>query len=484
MSDVFRIVPPTVRAEGKDVPPENIQAGFNSICQQATVALNSVAADPTGPASGDLAGFYPAPTVVSLHVTSGNAAGVAITTSTIDSSVIGGTTPAAGHFTTVDATTPVAVTSGGTGRNALTANAVIIGEGSSQVNFASPAAAGTLLASNGVAADPTFQTKAALTIASSGINSDITSLTGLTTALSVGQGGTGRQTLTNHGVLVGAAAAAISQTAAGTTGQMLLGVTGADPAFGNNPTITGGTIDGAVIGGTTPAAGTFTNLTASGTLAGFAGRLLNTRVLGAGTYTPTAGTNSVIVEVVGGGGAGGGAAANNGSGGGGGSGSFARARFTSAFSGVTVTLGAAGTPGAAGANNGGAGGTTTFGALVSCPGGGGGTGTANSVSASFAAGGAAGVAPTISGGTPLVSTAGTVGSYGQVGGNGNLGGAGAFSFLGSGGTPTISSGAASSAGATGSGNGSGGSGASAGSSGSAQAGGAGVIGAVIVYEYS
>ncbi|HHX4053956.1 MAG: hypothetical protein ACN6QT_36405 [Burkholderia contaminans] len=69
-------------------------------------------------------------------------------------------------------------------------------------------------------------------IATSGANANITSLSGLTTALSVSQGGTGRQTLTSHGVLVGEGAAAINQLAVGTTGQVLVGATGADPAFG------------------------------------------------------------------------------------------------------------------------------------------------------------------------------------------------------------------------------------------------------------
>ena len=70
-------------------------------------------------------------------------------------------------------------------------------------------------------------------IATSGANANITSLSGLTTALSVAQGGTGRATLTTHGVLVGEGTAAINQLAVGTTGQMLIGATGADPAFGN-----------------------------------------------------------------------------------------------------------------------------------------------------------------------------------------------------------------------------------------------------------
>ncbi|BAO04676.1 hypothetical protein KMC49_gp22 [Ralstonia phage Firinga] len=79
-------------------------------------------------------------------------------------------------------------------------------------------------------------------------------------ALSVSNGGTGRSTLTAHGVLLGEGSSAVNQTAVGTTGQMLLGVTGGDPAFGNNPTITGGTIDGAPVGSTTPAAVTGTTV--------------------------------------------------------------------------------------------------------------------------------------------------------------------------------------------------------------------------------
>ncbi len=55
------------------------------------------------------------------------------------------------------------------------------------------------------------------------------------------EGGTGRQTLTNHGVLVGAATAAITQLSVGTNGQVLIGATGADPAFATL-TSTGSTI--------------------------------------------------------------------------------------------------------------------------------------------------------------------------------------------------------------------------------------------------
>lgn len=49
--------------------------------------------------------------------------------------------------------------------------------------------------------------------------------------ITVAQGGTGRNTLTDHGVLVGATTSAITQLTAGTNGQLLVGSTGADPVF-------------------------------------------------------------------------------------------------------------------------------------------------------------------------------------------------------------------------------------------------------------
>jgi hypothetical protein len=56
---------------------------------------------------------------------------------------------------------------------------------------------------------------------------------------------------------------------AGTAGQLLVskGV-GADLAWSNAPTITGGSVDGAPVGSTMPAAGSFTSLAVSGTFAG------------------------------------------------------------------------------------------------------------------------------------------------------------------------------------------------------------------------
>ena len=103
------------------------------------------------------------------------------------------------------------------------------------------------------------------------------------------------------------------------------------------------------------------------------GRLLNVQMLntpGTSAYAATAGTNSVIVDVVGAGAPGAGTAATGASqaaaSSGGGAGAHARARLTTGFNGATVVVGAAGIA-AAGAT-GTAGGQSAFGAVVA-PGG-------------------------------------------------------------------------------------------------------------------
>lgn len=52
--------------------------------------------------------------------------------------------------------------------------------------------------------------------------------------LTVGEGGTSATTLLDHGVLVGSGVAAITALAVGGTGELLVGATGADPAFGTS----------------------------------------------------------------------------------------------------------------------------------------------------------------------------------------------------------------------------------------------------------
>jgi hypothetical protein len=277
-------------------------------------------------------------------------------------------------------------------------------------------------------------------VATSGANANITSLSGLSTPLSVGQGGTGRATLANHAVLVGAGTSAVTQITPCAAGQALIGAgASSDPACGL-PT---GTLIGVQV---------FTS---------------------SGTYTPTTGTASVIVEVQAPGGGGGGvsatgagqvAQAQSGSGG-----SYAKVRVTSGFSGVTVTIGAAGTGGAAGTNAGTSGGTTSFGTIVSCPGGVGGAGSAAVTPPTMQSGASFPSVCTISGATTLVSTAGGSGLYSVATSATVLVGAmGGASVMGMG---------------TGTGNGSGGNGAAIAQSSSATAGSNAAAGKIIIYEY-
>lgn len=214
-----------------------------------------------------------------------------------------------------------------------------------------------------------------------------------------------------------------------------------------------------------------------------AGRLLNIQVItSTGTYTPTSGTNSVLVKMIGGGGPGGSIPASGTSfatSGGGGAGAYAEGYFTSGFSGVTVTIGAAGTAaaGSAGSN----GGTTSFGSLMSAPGGNAGLlGTLTSPSASCVnSGGQHSSNPT---GWNIVGHAGAGGDYGIfiADSTQHLSGSGANSPLGIGGRYMGDGDAAQAA----RGYGSGGAGVCRPPGYAAVAGGNGAPGLVIVYEFA
>ncbi|WP_249201263.1 hypothetical protein [Burkholderia cenocepacia] len=231
------------------------------------------------------------------------------------------------------------------------------------------------------------------------------------------------------------------------------------------------------------------NLTAAlSTLAQTAapGRLLNVQVFTvSGTYTPTPGTQKIVVKAVGGGGAGGGSqgtsSTQSSGGSGGAAGSWAEALIPSGFAGAAVTIGAAGL-GAVGAN-GGNGSTTSFGSLVTCPGGGGGQQgiwSTSTATLSFAGQGIAGAFPTVSGSAQLL--AGGYGSPGSnvfvAGGNGVSGSGGASVFGGGGGNTNnnVGSGLASP--------GAGGGGAFSPISSAAQAGGNGGPGRMEIWEYA
>lgn len=66
--------------------------------------------------------------------------------------------------------------------------------------------------------------------------------------LSVPNGGTGLATITDHGVMVGSGAGAVTPLAVGTNGQVLTGATGADPSFAALGTNSGLTAHGVLVG--------------------------------------------------------------------------------------------------------------------------------------------------------------------------------------------------------------------------------------------
>lgn len=215
------------------------------------------------------------------------------------------------------------------------------------------------------------------------------------------------------------------------------------------------------------------------------GSFINIVSLTSGTsYTPTAGTNKIRIELWGGGAAGGsctnvaGCAA-----GGGGSGSYLRYELTPVSGSYNYTIGTAGA--AVAGNTGGAGGNTTFNTgtvTLTAPGGAGGTTAAGSILIKFTAGGAGGA----------ISSNGEVNAAGSPGGAGqtstvattNMSGNGGSTSLGGGGvevggnaSATAKNGIAAVANT-----GSGGSGAATGAT-TAATGGAGAAGRIVIWEF-
>lgn len=250
----------------------------------------------------------------------------------------------------------------------------------------------------------------------------------------------------------------------------------------------------ALTGAITVAAGS--NTSVIGTIPG---RLIGVQTItatGAGTYTPTAGTTSIIIEMVGGGGGGSGvaqaAAAQINLGGGGGGGAYLRKRLTANFSGAAYVVGAKGTGGTAGNNSGTDGTATTF------------TDTAGSPTVYTAGGGKNGDPRTSF--APPISLSPVVGGSGEGGtatnGDLNVGGglaqigfatstvigwssAGGDSIFGRGGPGVTNGAGAGTDGSAATGKGGGGSGAySSNNAGGAKAGGDGTDGILIIWEFA
>ncbi|MCS2162952.1 carbohydrate kinase [Scandinavium sp. H11S7] len=218
------------------------------------------------------------------------------------------------------------------------------------------------------------------------------------------------------------------------------------------------------------------------------GRLVGIkRITTSGTYTPTPGTNAVLVHAVGGGGGGGGCAANaagNASvGQGGGAGAYGESRYTTGFSGVSVVIGSAGSAGAAGPSGvGGSGGDTSFGTLLVCQGGPGGKPGASLTPPSLGESATPNTSTVT--GANIVSFSGESGASGFIfSSNNNTGmvsGCGGSGRFGSGGSGSSVIGTVNAA----SGYGAGGGGAISSSAGSAQPGAAGSQGLVVILEYA
>ena len=172
---------------------------------------------------------------------------------------------------------PILVSQGGTG--ATTASGARTNLGATSIGNALFTAVDEATARNAIIA------------AKSGANSDITSLSGLTTPLSVAQGGTGAATLTANGLVYGSGTAAVGVTAVGTTGQVLVGNTGAAPSWA---TLTGIGVTSFTAGttGLTPSSATTGAITLAGTLVvangGTGATTLTGYVKGSGTTALTA----------------------------------------------------------------------------------------------------------------------------------------------------------------------------------------------------
>lgn len=214
-----------------------------------------------------------------------------------------------------------------------------------------------------------------------------------------------------------------------------------------------------------------------------AGRLINVqRIVSSGAYVPTAGTQYVIVEIVGAGGSGSGTAATSAgnycAGAGGAGGGYCKSRLSiAAATGQTITIGA---QGVGGTGIGATGGATTFGALMTAGGGSGGTLNAPSTSTSIiVSGGSTGGGAT---GGNIENAIGGAGGYGLYStSSGNISGYGGSSHFSSGGAVTTNgAGGAALIG----GSGAGGAGAAASPSQAAQLGGNGAQGQCIIWEYA
>lgn len=223
-----------------------------------TSAITATAAGTTGQVLTGVTGSAPtfqSPAASSITITGDSGGGLTGSSFTFTGSTTGLTFAGAGTTETLGGT--LVVSNGGTGAVTLTSHGVLLGNTTSAITATVAGTTGQVL--TGVTGSaPTFQSPAASSItitgdSGGGLTGNSFTFTGGTTGLTfagagstetlggtlvVANGGTGRATLTNHGLLVGAGTAAITQLADATNGQLPIGSTGADPVLA---TITAGT---------------------------------------------------------------------------------------------------------------------------------------------------------------------------------------------------------------------------------------------------
>ena len=147
-----------------------------------------------------------------VAITGGTIGGVAISTSTINQTTIGATTPSTGAFTTLSANSTASFATISSGVWQGTAVAVAYG---------------------GTGATTAAGARTNLGAAASGANADITSLTGLTTPLSETQGGTGYGSYTTGDILYANSSTTLARLNDVATGNALIsGGVGVAPSWG------------------------------------------------------------------------------------------------------------------------------------------------------------------------------------------------------------------------------------------------------------